>query len=222
MPRPTSHHLDDALRPYGGSETGPRRCGRRRAGADAEVPSSQAPPRAPGAARPPGRRLAPRPGWRRGSLAATGPNRPESFRSSWSRSRRSAAAKWVIQQLRAAFPFDTAPRHLIFDRDSIFSSRCTNHLFLNVQQSRFRSEGGGHRSQGRSPSARRGLIADSSRGTGDARRRGQCGTAPVDDGYTLRVSVAEDQRGNGSYARGVGLGEAVRVVQADGAQGDRT
>jgi transposase InsO family protein len=28
---------------------------------------------------------------------------------------------WVIQQLREAFPFDTAPRHLIFDRDSIFS-----------------------------------------------------------------------------------------------------
>ncbi len=23
---------------------------------------------------------------------------------------------WVIQQLREAFPFDTAPRHLIFDR----------------------------------------------------------------------------------------------------------
>ena len=28
---------------------------------------------------------------------------------------------WVIQQLREAFPYDTAPRHLIFDRDSIFS-----------------------------------------------------------------------------------------------------
>ena len=28
---------------------------------------------------------------------------------------------WVIQQLREAFPFDTAPRHLIFDRDKIFS-----------------------------------------------------------------------------------------------------
>ncbi len=33
-----------------------------------------------------------------------------------------AVAAWVIQQLREAFPFDTAPRHLIFDRDSIFSS----------------------------------------------------------------------------------------------------
>jgi transposase InsO family protein len=32
------------------------------------------------------------------------------------------AAAWVIQQLREAFPFGTAPRHLIFDRDSIFSA----------------------------------------------------------------------------------------------------
>jgi putative transposase len=29
-------------------------------------------------------------------------------------------AQWVMQQLREAFPFDFAPRHLIFDRDSIF------------------------------------------------------------------------------------------------------
>jgi putative transposase len=28
---------------------------------------------------------------------------------------------WVIQQLRDAFPYDQVPRHLIFDRDSIFS-----------------------------------------------------------------------------------------------------
>ncbi len=30
-------------------------------------------------------------------------------------------AAWVIQQLREAFPYDTAPRYLIFDNDSIFS-----------------------------------------------------------------------------------------------------
>jgi putative transposase len=30
-------------------------------------------------------------------------------------------AAWVIQQLREAFPHDRAPKHLIFDRDSIFS-----------------------------------------------------------------------------------------------------
>jgi hypothetical protein len=30
-------------------------------------------------------------------------------------------AAWVIQQLREAFPYDTAPRYLIFDRDAIFS-----------------------------------------------------------------------------------------------------
>jgi transposase InsO family protein len=29
-------------------------------------------------------------------------------------------AAWVVQQIREAFPFDTAPRHFIFDRDSIF------------------------------------------------------------------------------------------------------
>jgi len=32
------------------------------------------------------------------------------------------AASWVIQQLREAFPFKAAPRHLIFDRDSVFSA----------------------------------------------------------------------------------------------------
>jgi len=31
-------------------------------------------------------------------------------------------AAWVVQQIREAFPFDTAPRHFIFDRDSIFSA----------------------------------------------------------------------------------------------------
>ena len=31
-------------------------------------------------------------------------------------------AAWVVQQLRDAFPYDTAPRYLIFDRDSIFSA----------------------------------------------------------------------------------------------------
>lgn len=29
---------------------------------------------------------------------------------------------WVIQNLREAFPYDSAPRYLIFDRDSIFST----------------------------------------------------------------------------------------------------
>ena len=28
---------------------------------------------------------------------------------------------WVIQQLREAFPYDTAPRYFVFDRDAIFS-----------------------------------------------------------------------------------------------------
>ena len=31
-------------------------------------------------------------------------------------------AAWVVQQLREAFPYDTAPKHFVFDRDSIFSA----------------------------------------------------------------------------------------------------
>jgi putative transposase len=31
-------------------------------------------------------------------------------------------AAWVIQQLREAFPYDSVPKYLIFDRDSIFSA----------------------------------------------------------------------------------------------------
>jgi hypothetical protein len=34
-------------------------------------------------------------------------------------------SSWVVQQLREAFPEDTAPRFLIFDNDSIFSDRVT-------------------------------------------------------------------------------------------------
>ena len=33
----------------------------------------------------------------------------------------SPTAPWVIQQLREAFPYDTAPKYLIFDRDAIFN-----------------------------------------------------------------------------------------------------
>jgi transposase InsO family protein len=31
-------------------------------------------------------------------------------------------AMWVVQQLREAFPLDTAPRHLVFDRDATYSA----------------------------------------------------------------------------------------------------
>jgi len=37
----------------------------------------------------------------------------------------SPTAAWVAQQLREAFPFDSAPRLLIFDRDAIFSAWLT-------------------------------------------------------------------------------------------------
>lgn len=32
------------------------------------------------------------------------------------------SARWVGQQLREAFPYDSAPRYLVFDRDAIFSA----------------------------------------------------------------------------------------------------
>ncbi len=35
------------------------------------------------------------------------------------------SARWVIQQLREAFPYDSAPDHLIYDNDSIFSDKVT-------------------------------------------------------------------------------------------------
>jgi putative transposase len=34
-----------------------------------------------------------------------------------------SSSQWVIQQLRNAFPFDSAPKYLIMDRDKIFSPR---------------------------------------------------------------------------------------------------
>ena len=34
-------------------------------------------------------------------------------------------ARWVIQQLREAFPDESAPRYLLYDRDSIFSAEVT-------------------------------------------------------------------------------------------------
>ncbi|MCP4754109.1 MAG: transposase, partial [Proteobacteria bacterium] len=35
----------------------------------------------------------------------------------------SPTAQWVVQQLRDAFPFDSVPDYLFFDRDTIFSSK---------------------------------------------------------------------------------------------------
>ncbi len=34
-------------------------------------------------------------------------------------------ARWVIQQIREAFPYDSAPSYLIYDNDSIFSAKVT-------------------------------------------------------------------------------------------------
>ena len=47
----------------------------------------------------------------------------------------SPTAAWVAQQLREAFPFDTAPSYLIHDRDSIFGAEVRRCLTsLNVEE----------------------------------------------------------------------------------------
>jgi transposase InsO family protein len=51
-------------------------------------------------------------------------------------------ATWVSQQLREAFPNDSAPHYLIFDNDSIFSdevSRSINALGIMPKRTAFRS-----------------------------------------------------------------------------------
>jgi transposase InsO family protein len=51
-------------------------------------------------------------------------------------------SSWVIQQLREAFPDDSAPRFLICDNDSIFSDRVTemiNHMGIELRRTAFRS-----------------------------------------------------------------------------------
>jgi len=49
---------------------------------------------------------------------------------------------WVVQQLREAFPDETAPRFLIYDNDSIFSDRVTeiiDQLGIEPRRTAFRS-----------------------------------------------------------------------------------
>jgi transposase InsO family protein len=51
-------------------------------------------------------------------------------------------SSWVVQQIREAFPEDTAPRFLIYHNDSIFSDRVTNsieHIGIEPRRTAFRS-----------------------------------------------------------------------------------
>lgn len=51
-------------------------------------------------------------------------------------------AAWVMQQLREAFPYDTAPRYLIFDHDAIFSPavvECVRWLGIEPIRTSYRS-----------------------------------------------------------------------------------
>lgn len=51
-------------------------------------------------------------------------------------------AAWVGQQVREAFPFDTAPKYFVFDRDSIFSTdavRAVRNLGTKPTRTSYRS-----------------------------------------------------------------------------------
>jgi transposase InsO family protein len=46
-------------------------------------------------------------------------------------------SEWIVQQLREAFPFDEAPRHLIFDRDAKFSEEVVHTIkSMGIEPSR--------------------------------------------------------------------------------------
>ncbi len=62
-------------------------------------------------------------------------------------------AAWVIQQLREAFPYDTAPKYLIFDRDAIFSPEVMR--FIKAMGTRPRRIS--YRSPWQNPVAERGI-----------------------------------------------------------------
>jgi putative transposase len=47
------------------------------------------------------------------------------------------SGRWVIQQLREAFPYDSASRYLVFDRDAIFSAEVVGELrSMNIEPTR--------------------------------------------------------------------------------------
>ncbi len=68
---------------------------------------------------------------------------------------------WVVQQLREAFPEDTAPRFLIYDNDSIFSDKVTAaivHLGIEPRRTAYRSPWQNGTAERRVGSARRELL----------------------------------------------------------------
>jgi putative transposase len=60
---------------------------------------------------------------------------------------------WVVQQLREAFPNETAPRFLICDNDSMFSDRVTQMIDQRTLASR-RHDGACPRARAHAPSSR--------------------------------------------------------------------
>lgn len=50
------------------------------------------------------------------------------------------SAQWVGQQLRDAFPYDSASRYLVFDRDAIFSAEVAGAVrSMNIEPTCYRS-----------------------------------------------------------------------------------
>ena len=69
---------------------------------------------------------------------------------------------WVIQQLREAFPYDTAPRYLIFDRDFIFNAAVIQSWMIVSSaaiESSLRSTVGPYSGGNRSPARGNGSAA---------------------------------------------------------------
>src|SRR5438445_9480245 len=46
-------------------------------------------------------------------------------------------SQWVVQQLREAFPYESAPRFLIFDRDAKYGTEVPAAIFENQKDSHF-------------------------------------------------------------------------------------
>ena len=70
-------------------------------------------------------------------------------------------AQWVIQQLREAFPYDSAPGYLIYDNDSIFSKEVTAaiaYLGMEPKRTAYRSPWQNGTAERWAGSARRELL----------------------------------------------------------------
>jgi putative transposase len=75
-------------------------------------------------------------------------------------------AAWVVQQIREAFPYDTAPKHFIFDRDSIFCAEVVERHLLRLLREyvRYHHDDRTHLGLGKDTPARRAVEGRTSAG----------------------------------------------------------